>query len=65
MLVTAAGAVTLSGVLSCEEDTRCLQETATLKWHQWITGSGSSQFHFVDLLELLYRPKEATPVGQP
>ncbi len=45
---------------------QCAAQT-TLSWQNWLVGRGSSsQFHFVDLLELLYghrdRP-DASPSG--
>ncbi len=34
---------------------RCADQAQTLSWKTWFTGKNrSSQFHFVDLLELLY-----------
>lgn len=34
---------------------RCAQQTDNVSWSNWLTGkSRSSQFHFVDLLELLH-----------
>lgn len=31
-------------------------EIASIKWRTWLVGSsGSSQYHFIDFLELLYR----------
>ncbi|GAA4900684.1 hypothetical protein [Ferrimonas pelagia] len=61
MLLTGAAALlalSAYGWLQQECTGTCLQAEAKLKWHQWIAGSDSGQIHFVDLLELLYRPQD-------
>lgn len=42
------------------QSTQCAVVTDTLNWLDWITGSSSTQFHFIDLLELITpsAPKE-------
>ncbi|GIU08570.1 hypothetical protein [Shewanella glacialipiscicola] len=40
---------------SSHPNNRCSDQAQTLSWKTWFTGKNrSSQFHFVDLLELLY-----------
>ncbi len=40
----------------CEGGAPCLASELSVNWRQWALGSDSSQIHFVELLELLYRP---------
>ncbi|WP_345317351.1 hypothetical protein [Ferrimonas gelatinilytica] len=40
----------------CDAKEVCLADDINVNWRHWILGSDNSQFHFVDLLELLYRP---------
>ncbi|MBW3140353.1 hypothetical protein [Ferrimonas balearica] len=73
------GVVILTGVLAlaatgvtlhhhrCDDAQSVAQCAAQspLNWHNWLVGrSGSSQFHFVDLLELLYG-HEKRPTSSP
>ncbi|MBY5992100.1 hypothetical protein [Ferrimonas balearica] len=65
LVLGTAGFLLASGVtvhhLQCHDRALTAQcSTATaLNWRNWLVGkSGSSQFHFVDLLELLYGHKE-------
>ena len=38
---------------------RCAEQTNHVSWGNWVTGnSRSSQFHFIDLLELIHGHKE-------
>ncbi|MFB2686988.1 MULTISPECIES: hypothetical protein [Shewanella] len=40
---------------SSHPNNRCAEQAQTLSWKTWLTGKNrSSQFHFVDLLELLH-----------
>lgn len=45
----------------------CHSQTADISWLAWLSGrSQSSQLHFVDLFELLYRQQEkSSPLTQP
>jgi hypothetical protein len=44
-----------SALPSSHPNNRCADQTQTLSWKTWLTGKNrSSQFHFVDLLELLH-----------
>ncbi|USD37896.1 MULTISPECIES: hypothetical protein [Ferrimonas] len=49
------GAAVLWNLHHC--DNQCAHASIeSLKWRTWLAGSsGSNQFHYVDLLELLYR----------
>lgn len=44
-----------SALPSSHPNNRCADQAQTLSWKTWLTGKNrSSQFHFVDLLELLH-----------
>lgn len=44
---------------SSHPNNRCADQANNLSWGNWITGnSRSSQFHFIDLLELLHGNKD-------
>ncbi|QYJ78623.1 hypothetical protein [Shewanella acanthi] len=44
---------------SSHPNNRCATQAQTLSWKTWLTGKNrSSQFHFVDLLELLHGHKD-------
>ena len=44
---------------SSHPNNRCANQAQPLSWTTWLTGKNrSSQFHFVDLLELLYGHKD-------
>jgi len=38
---------------SCQNQPTCEAIVKTLNWGDWLLGSSSTQFHFIDLLELL------------
>lgn len=38
---------------SCQNQPTCDAIVKTLNWGDWLLGSSSTQFHFIDLLELL------------
>lgn len=38
---------------SCQNQSTCEAIAKTLNWGDWLWGSSSAQFHFIDLLELL------------
>jgi hypothetical protein len=38
---------------SCQTQPTCDALAKTLNWSDWLSGSSSAQFHFIDLLELI------------
>lgn len=38
---------------SCQNQPACDVLVKTLNWGDWLSGSSSAQFHFIDLLELI------------
>lgn len=38
---------------SCYQQPTCDVIAKTLNWGDWLSGSSSAQFHFIDLLELI------------
>jgi len=38
---------------SCHKQPTCDALVKNLNWGDWVTGSSSAQFHFIDLLELI------------
>ena len=48
-----------SNLPSSHPNNRCASQANDVSWRNWITGnSRSSQFHFIDLLELLHGHKD-------
>ncbi|ARD24165.1 MULTISPECIES: hypothetical protein [Shewanella] len=53
-----------SSLPSSHPNNRCAVESDNVSWGDWVTGkSRSSQFHFLDLLELLHNSDKSKPIS--
>ncbi|MGX9461095.1 hypothetical protein ACWXWU_07590 [Shewanella sp. A14] len=51
---------------SSHPSNRCAEQANDVSWGNWVTGnSRSSQFHFIDLIELIHGHKEKPLNGMP
>ena len=57
LFLTSAASIYVFGkdlfLNSCQNQPTCGVIAKTLDWGDWLLGSSSTQFHFIDLLELL------------
>ncbi|GIU49290.1 hypothetical protein [Shewanella sp. KT0246] len=53
-----------SSLPSSHPNNRCATQSDDVSWGSWVTGnSRSSQFHFLDLLELLHGSEKSKPIS--
>lgn len=53
-----------SSLPSSHPNNRCATQSDNVSWGSWVTGnSRSSQFHFLDLLELLHGSEKSKPIS--